>query len=97
MLLVDLLAHILDNALDAALQYLRTGFGLTVVVHHIPAELAARQIRCGLGSVNNIGGQDCVNLSKPGKLFWGPKSAGSCQQNAGRKKHIALKAGVEGI
>ncbi len=46
-----------------------------------------------------IGGQAWVNLSKPGKLFWGPKRdlAGSCQQSAGRKKHIALKAGVEGF
>jgi hypothetical protein len=45
------------------------------------------------------GGQDWVNLSKPGKLCWGPKSdlAGSCQQSAGHKKHIALKTAVEGF
>ncbi len=31
--------------------------------------------------VHGIGGQTCVNLCKPGKLFWGPKRdlAGSCK------------------
>ena len=49
--------------------------------------------------VDNIGGQTCVNLCKPGKLFWGPKRdlAGSCQQSAGRNKHIALRAGAKGF
>ena len=48
---------------------------------------------------NDIGGQTCVNLCKPGKLFWGPKRdlAGSCQQSAGRNKHIALRAGAKGF
>ncbi len=49
MLLGDLLAHILINALDAALHLLQNGFRLTVVVHQIPAEHGARQCRRSLG------------------------------------------------
>ncbi len=51
------------------------------------------------GFVNHIGGQRCVNLSKPGKLFWGPKSdlAWSCQHSAGCNKHIGLRAGAKGF
>ena len=53
MLLGDLLAHILDNALDAALQLRRNGFCRTVVVQQIPAEHGARQCRRGLGCFVN--------------------------------------------
>ncbi len=49
MLLGGLLAHIEDNALDAALKLRRNGFRWTVVVHHIPAEHGARQRRRDLG------------------------------------------------
>ncbi len=53
MLLGDLLAHILDNALDAALQLRRNGFCRTFVAQQIPAENGARQCRRGLGCFVN--------------------------------------------
>jgi hypothetical protein len=53
MLLGDLLAHILGNALDAALRLQRNGFRQTVVVHQIPAEHGDRQRRRCLGSFND--------------------------------------------
>jgi hypothetical protein len=43
MLLGDLLEHILDDALDAALQLLQNGFRWTFVVQQIPAEHGTRQ------------------------------------------------------
>ncbi len=53
MFLGDLLALILDKALDAALQLLQNGFGQTVVVHQILAEHGARERRRGLDSFND--------------------------------------------
>jgi hypothetical protein len=49
----NLFAHILNNALDAALQFRQNGFGRTVVVHQIPAEHGARERRLGLGRFND--------------------------------------------
>ncbi len=50
MLLGDLLEHILDDALDAALQLLQNGFRWTFVVQQIPAEHGTRQWRSGLAA-----------------------------------------------